>query len=279
LFLHGLAMDRLARMEDVRKSDVGDIVRTPEIVMVKEHSVMNSLSVTAFATETLITIANMTAASTLEGGKSTTHKQCITWWQNSIQSTFIRCYADFYGMQPNEQFLVRIIPGCSSVSKRDMSKHRLEKRDSDFPIPESLPGNRSLLASSYNYWTANAGSNSSSSAGTLFAPLGEVDAGIYQGDLSFTGNPGPMMIVDGDGFEYFNLAAPSGQQAMQMKVNNSEDLVIAVSAETNDTASIAYNYTISALPKSGFTNRLRSPSGFHSFCLLIFWYICHASIT
>jgi hypothetical protein len=149
--------------------------------------------------------------STIEGGGSNAHVMCIVWWQNSIQGSLIRQYNRFYGIQPNQKFVVRVLPSCDIVSsggsKRDTQE--IQRRQSNGEPSSETVGNTTILSSSYNIWQPNPASTAQDGTGYIFVPLGAVNPGVFNTKLSLQGTVGGLQIIDGDGIEYYKYVMPS----------------------------------------------------------------------
>jgi hypothetical protein len=129
---------------------------------------------------------------------------CIVWWQNSIQGALIRQYNNFYAIQTNEKFVVRVLPDCdilgSGGSKRDIQE--LQRRENGQPNSQNV-GNQTVLSSSYNIWQPSPAPGAQNGTGYIFVPLGEVGPGVFNTKLSLSGSVEGLQIIDGDGIEYY----------------------------------------------------------------------------
>lgn len=151
-------------------------------------------------------------ASTLDGGNSGVHKLCIVWWQNQLGGKLIQSYSALYKLQPDQEFIVRVIPGCGNLGKREA-------------LPDSSPWSKhnsieelaSAIERRATSWTATNSSRpftvdrrpgSPLGSGFLVAPLEGVPAGDVSINLGPLGQATELSVTDGDGVEYLRYVFP-----------------------------------------------------------------------
>ena len=138
----------------------------------------------------------------MEGGRGA-HRQCIVWFQNQLGGRILQSYAGAasgFGLRPGAPFIIRVVPGCAGITKRDGvlsldNKNNLVEQETSatsnfnvsFPSPTFLQDPRPEAANG---------------SGFYLAELPGAVNGSYQLLLNISGRVDQVTITDGDGIEY-----------------------------------------------------------------------------
>lgn len=145
-------------------------------------------------------------ASSREGGPGA-HIQCIAGFQNQLGGKIMQSYASKIGfnLQPNEPYIIRVMPGCSGITKRHQTlplrnSNHLVTRDSS---SSSAPANIQTVAPSATpSFLQDPRPGAVNGSGFYLALLEDTPAGDYQLLLDLNGTVSEVTITDGDGDEY-----------------------------------------------------------------------------
>jgi hypothetical protein len=115
----------------------------------------------------------------------------------------IRQYIDFYNIQPDDQYVVRVTPSCGYLSLlgdlSPSSRRGIVARRSDQPS-NSTVGNELVLSNSYSNWFQNP--TAANGTGYVLSPIGYVGGGFFSIQVQLTGSAAEIYVIDGDGVEY-----------------------------------------------------------------------------
>jgi hypothetical protein len=145
------------------------------------------------------------AASSLEGGRqpdgSLPHKQCIYWKQNQLGGLIYWSYSKLFDLQPGQPYIIRVVPGCSGVTKR-----ALLPRQPDNVIQARASSTSAATATQFAQsstdWIQNPQPGAKNGTGYILVPIADAQAGDYNLQLGLTGSAQGVSITDGDGTEY-----------------------------------------------------------------------------
>jgi hypothetical protein len=145
-------------------------------------------------------------ASSREGGIGA-HIQCIADFQNQLGGKLYQSYAakKHFNLQPNQPYIIRVVPGCSGITKRHQSpplrnSDRLIARDASSSSTPSLI--QTVAPSATPSFLQDPRPSAVNGSGFFLAQLADAPAGNYQLLLNLNGTVSEVTITDGDGTEY-----------------------------------------------------------------------------
>ncbi|KAH8590745.1 hypothetical protein B0O99DRAFT_634029 [Bisporella sp. PMI_857] len=166
-------------------------------------------------------------ASSTQGGAGA-HKLCIVWWQNQLGGKLIQSYKWLYRLQPNQKFIIRVVPGCAKFSA---AKREIDSSKQSYTAANST-------------WHQDRRPGAEDGVGFVFAPMTEVKAGTYNISLDLGSPVIELSITDGNGLEYFRNTAPSANEISNFTVEDTTgdgvNLAIAAYARRDDHVNIVY---------------------------------------
>lgn len=155
---------------------------------------------------------NPRTASSREGGPGA-HRQCIAGFQNQLGGKLLQSYAakKHFNLQPNDPFIIRVVPGCSGVSKRHrqrspLNPYNLLARDSPSPSAVTIQTAAPLATPTF---LQDPRPGAAPGSGFYLALLSDAPAGDYQLNLDLNGTVSEVTITNGDGIEFISYGLAS----------------------------------------------------------------------
>ncbi|KAF2278590.1 uncharacterized protein EI97DRAFT_214470 [Westerdykella ornata] len=180
-------------------------------------------------------------ASTVESAQGS-HVMCIDRLQNQLGGKLILSYRWIYRLQPNQKFIIRVIPNCNYFAKHKRSPssndvERVQKR-----------AETDAFSGSGGSWLQDRRPGAEMGVGWVFGSLPELSAGAYNISFDFKGAAKDLSVFDSAGLEYLRLESSEPGQSFNFTV--AEGLPLAVAAYAREDAKIDLSYSGKRMPNS-----------------------------
>ncbi len=119
-----------------------------------------------------------------------------------------RSYSALFNLQPGSSFIIRVLPSCGGILKREETRTRtLEEQDEakseDLVIKRQEPeGDLQTIQGSNNTFIRDPRPGAPEGSGFVIVPISEAASGHYDVQFSLSSPAENMSIVDGSGIEY-----------------------------------------------------------------------------
>lgn len=113
-----------------------------------------------------------------------------------------RSYSAQFNLQPNQPYIIRVVPGCSGVKKRD-EQDTIRLDNLLLPRASSTSAAQTLqTAQSGTQWVQDPQPGAANGSGYIIVPFSDAPLGAYDLQLSLNGSVSYVAVTDGDGTEY-----------------------------------------------------------------------------
>ena len=127
---------------------------------------------------------------------------CIVWWQNQLGGKLIQSYKWLYRLQPGQNFIIRVVPGCGRFRPAPQTDSKRDTAPLDLYSIASIQKRDDYTASN-STWHQDRRPGAKEDLGYIFAPMTEVKGGTYNVSLDLGTPVVELSITDGNGIEYY----------------------------------------------------------------------------